>query len=81
MSSGSRFRVIPDPPVAGRDADIIYVGPAKEIVYQVDDGKEERVTPDKNGRFRIKIPSGDELMLDDGLGFPGYLHCDILHLD
>lgn len=81
MSSASRFRVIPDPPVAGNPADVVYVGPASEVVYQVDGGQEVRVTPDKNGRFRIKsVPSGDELMFDDRLGFPGYLHCEIQNL-
>lgn len=79
--SDSRFRVIPDPPVAGRPADVIYVGPASEVVYQVDSGKEVRVKPDKNGRFRIpSVPSGDEIMFDDRLGFPGFLHREILHL-
>lgn len=76
---GSRFRIRPNPPIAGKDAEITYIGPASEIEYQVDDRPPVKVKPDENGKFKIKVPSGDEIMFDDRLGLPGYLHCEILH--
>ncbi len=76
---GSRFRIRPNPPVAGKPAEVTYIGPAKEIEYQVDGGEPIKVKPDKDGKFRIDpIPGGDELVLSDNLGLPGYLHKDIV---
>lgn len=82
LPQGSRFRVRPDPPVEGQAVEVTYVGPAEEVEYQVDDGPAVRVRPDQNGKFRIDpLPPGDELMLSDNLGIPGYLHREILHTD
>jgi hypothetical protein len=70
---GSRFRVQPDPPVAGQPADVTYLGPARDVEWQADDGTPVRVRPDANGRFQIDpVPSGRSLMLSDNLGLPGY---------
>ena len=79
---GSRFRVEPTPPQAGSPAVVTYVGPATEVEYQVDGKEPVRVTPDKDGKFTIDpVPTGDELMLSDNLGLPGYLHTDIVEAD
>ncbi|MBK8974418.1 MAG: hypothetical protein IPM29_00685 [Planctomycetes bacterium] len=79
---GSRFRIQPDPPVAGQPLTVTYVGPAREVEWQVDGGAAHRVQPDANGRFRIDpVPTGDEIMFSDNLGVPGYLHREILEVD
>ena len=71
---GSRFRIQPDPPVAGRSLEVTYIGPAQEVEWQVDAGSPQRVTPDANGKFVLDpVPSGRSLMLSDNLGLPGYL--------
>ena len=76
---GSRFRIQPDPPQAGRPVVVTYIGPALIVEYQVDDEPAVRVTPDANGKFTIDpLPTGDELMLTDNLGQPGYLHANIM---
>jgi hypothetical protein len=81
LRDGSRFKIDPDPPVAGKDVDVTYVGPASEVEYQVDGHDPVKVTPDKDGKFRIKsLRSGKELMLSDNLGLPGYLHRNIVEL-
>ncbi len=78
--AGSRFRIRPNPPVAGKPAEVTYIGPAKEVEYQVDDGEPIKVKPDKDGKFTIaSVPSGDELVLSDNLGLPGYLHKNIVN--
>ena len=78
---GGRFRIQPDPPVAGQPADVTYIGPAAEVEWQVDGQPPVRVTPDANGRFRINpVPSGTDLMLSDNLGLPGFLSRRIVNL-
>jgi hypothetical protein len=78
---GSRFRVDPDPPVAGQSVSVTYIGPATEVEWQVDGGAPTRVQPDRDGKLRIDpLPSGTELMLSDNLGLPGYLHRRIVNL-
>lgn len=75
----SRFRIQPDPPVAGQPVEVTYSGPAKFVEYQVDGQPAVRVRPGADGKFRIDpMPSGDELMLSDNLGLPGYLHREII---
>ena len=75
---GSRFRIQPDPPQSGKPVVVTYIGPASEVEYQVDDGEPVRVKPDENGKFTIDpLPTGEELMLTDNLGQPGYLHANI----
>jgi hypothetical protein len=75
---GSRFRIDPDPPVAGQAVSVTYLGPAREVEWQVDDGSTTRVQPDANGEFQIDpLPSGRSLMLSDNLGLPGYLQARI----
>jgi len=77
----SRFRIQPDPPVAGKPAEVTYVGPATEVEWQADDGTPVRVKPGKDGRFTIpKVPSADSLMFTDHRGLPGYLYRDVTHL-
>ena len=49
----SRFRIDPNPPVAGRSLSVTYIGPADEVEYQIDDGTAVRIRPDENGRFLI----------------------------
>lgn len=79
MSGGSRFRIVPDPPIAGQPLEIVYVGPASEIEVQVDAQNPLRLTPDQDGKVRIpSLASGQELALSDNLGLPGYLHARIL---
>ncbi len=74
-AGGSRFRIDPDPPVAGNKVTVTYVGPATEVEWQVDANSSEKVTPDKDGKFCIDpMPHGTELSLTDNLGLPGYLH-------
>jgi hypothetical protein len=76
---GSRFRIDPNPPQAGKPAEVTYLGPATEVEYQVDDGTPIKVKPDKNGKFTINpVPSGDEIVFSDNLGLPGYLHTTIV---
>lgn len=71
---GSRFRIDPDPPVAGQPAEVTYLGPAREVEWQVDDGSPQQVRPDANGKFQLDpVPHGRSLMLSDNLGLPGYL--------
>ncbi|MHC4079550.1 MAG: hypothetical protein ACYTGW_10210 [Planctomycetota bacterium] len=78
-TGGSRFRIQPNPPVAGKKLEVTYIGPADVVEYQVDDETSVRVTPDANGKFTIDpLPAGDELMLTDNLGQPGYLHAEIV---
>jgi hypothetical protein len=80
MNGDSRFRVQPNPPVAGQPVEVTYIGPATEVEYQVDAGNPRKVKPDKDGKFTIaSVPSGDELILSDNLGLPGYLHTNIVH--
>ena len=75
---GSRFRIEPNPPQAGKPVTVTYIGPALVVEYQVDDDEPVRVKPDENGKFTIDpLPPGDELMLTDNLGQPGYLHANI----
>ena len=77
----SRFRIDPNPPVAGRSLSVTYIGPADEVEYQIDDGTAVRIRPDENGRFLIdRVPTGDEIMFSDRLGVPGYLHSDIVEV-
>jgi hypothetical protein len=72
---GSRFRVRPDPPVAGQPCEVTYLGPASQVEWQIDGGAPTTVQPDANGRFKIDpLPSGRALMLSDNLGLPGYQH-------
>lgn len=79
--AAKRFKLDPDPPVAGKPLEIIYIGPAKVIVMQVDGGKEKRLEPDDEGRIVVeKVGSGDELMLSDRGGIEGYVHRRITHL-
>jgi hypothetical protein len=79
MIGGSRFKIVPDPPFAGQPAEVVYIGPAIEVEYQIDGQLPVRVTPDKDGKFRIDpVPRGKELALSDNLGLPGYLLTDIL---
>ena len=79
MGSGSRFKIKPDPPVAGKKVEVTYIGPADEVEYQVDGGKTVKVRPDADGKFTINpLPAGDELMLTDNLGQPGYLFAEIV---
>lgn len=79
---GSRFRIDPDPPVAGQAVTVTYIGPATEVEWQVDGGAANRARPDQDGKFRIDpLPSGTELMLSDNLGLPGYLHRQIVNLN
>ncbi len=76
---GSRFRIQPDPPQAGKRLEVTYIGPADVVEYQVDDDTPVRVTPDANGKFVIDpLPSGTEIMFTDNLGHPGYLHSRIM---
>lgn len=76
--SPSRFRIQPDPPVAGQAVTVTYVGPATEVEWQVDGQPPVRVKPDAHGRFKIDpLPSGVEFMLSDRRGLPGYLHRNI----
>ena len=76
----SRFKVQPDPPVAGQPVEVTYSGPAKFVEYQVDGQPAVRVRPDADGKFRIDpLPAGDELMFSDNLGLPGYLYREIVH--
>jgi hypothetical protein len=74
MRDGSRFKIDPNPPVAGQPLTITYIGPASEIEYQVDGQPAVKAKPDKNGKVHIAhMPSGQELALSDNLGIPGYL--------
>lgn len=76
---GSRFRIQPDPPEAGKPVVVTYIGPALVVEYQIDDDRAVRVKPDANGKFTINpLPAGEELMLSDNLGQPGYLHASIV---
>lgn len=76
---GSRFRIQPDPPEAGKPVVVTYIGPAVVVEYQVDDERRVRVKPDKDGKFTIDpLPPGEELMLSDNLGQPGYLQANIV---
>ena len=51
-----------------------------QIDWHVDDGDPVKVEPDEDGCFWIDpVPKGDELVLSDNLGLPGYLHTDISH--
>lgn len=80
--TGSRFRVVPDPPIAGEPLEVTYVGPAAEVEYQIDGSPAVKVRPDADGRFRIDpVPAGGEIMFSDNRGLPGYLHRDIVQLD
>lgn len=75
----SRFKMLPDPPVAGQAVEVTYSGPAKYIEYQIDGQAAVRIQPGPDGKFRIDpVPSGDELMLSDNLGLPGYLYREIV---
>jgi hypothetical protein len=75
---GSRFRIQPDPPQAGKPLEVTYIGPADAVEYQVDDETAIRRKPDANGKFVIDpLPSGQEIMFTDNLGQPGYLHSPI----
>jgi hypothetical protein len=79
--SGSRFRIVPNPPAVGQACEVTYVGPAAEVSWQVDDGAPVRVRPGRDGKFRIDpVPQGSELMLSDGRGVPGYLYTEIVSL-
>lgn len=81
-AGGSRFKVDPDPPVAGKPLEITYVGPATVVEYQVDGHKSVKVKLDKEGKFRIaSLPAGDEIMFSDNRGLPGYLHKKVILLD
>lgn len=78
-TGGSRFRIQPDPPEAGKPVVVTYIGPALTVEYQVDDDQAVSVKPDANGKFTINpLPTGNELMLTDNLGQPGYLHANIV---
>jgi len=77
----SRFRIKPDPPESGKAVEVVYVGPASEVEYQVDGQAPVRVKPDANGKFKIDpVPTGNELWLSDSLGLPGNLHRKIVVL-
>ena len=76
---GSRFKIKPDPPEAGKAAEVTYVGPADAVDWQVDGGDPVSVSPDDDGKFRIDpVPSGTELTFSDNQGVPGYLHRTIV---
>lgn len=65
-----RFKIQPDPPIAGQPAQVTYEGSSRTIEYQVDDGPRVKVTipPDT---FPIDpVPGGDVLVLVDGTGDP-----------
>lgn len=77
--AASRFKIKPDPPIAGQPLEVVYVGPASEVEWQVDGGATKRATPDQDGKFRIPaLPTGVELTFSDNLGIPGYLQARIL---
>ena len=79
QDGGSRFRLRPDPPLAGQPVEVTYLGPASQVEWQVDGGTPTTVRPDRNGKFRIDpLPRGRALMLSDNLGMPGYQHRRIL---
>lgn len=74
MISGSRFKCDPNPAIAGEPAEIFYLGPAKTVEIQVDGNSPFSAAPDQNGRILISaVPPGDELVMSDNLGIPGYL--------
>ena len=82
MKDGSRFKIDPDPPIAGNSVCVTYIGAASEVEWQVDGDDPVKVKPDKDGKFKIKsLPSGDELFLSVNRGLPGYLQRDITHLN
>lgn len=82
MRGPSRFRIDPNPPTAGGSVEVTYIGPSTEITWQVDDGDPTRVRPGADGKFRIDpVPSGDDLMISDGRGGPGYLFAEIVEAD
>lgn len=80
QGSGARFRLKPDPPVAGKPLEVQYLGPATEIEIQIDGGKPKKKKPDKDGRLVIDpLPAGGEIMITDRLGLEGYLHRKIIN--
>ncbi|MCA8970888.1 MAG: hypothetical protein KDC95_13925 [Planctomycetes bacterium] len=79
--TGKRFKLDPDPPIAGKPLEITYVGRARVIMMQIDDRPEQRLKPDEQGRITISsVGSGDEFMLSDRDGLDGYVHRQIQHL-
>lgn len=81
-NNGSRFKIEPNPPVAGERATVTYVGPAREVEWQVDGQDPVSVKPNDNGKFVIDpVPDGIELWLSDNLGLPGHLHSNIVLVD
>ena len=79
MTGGSRFRIEPNPPEAGKPLKVTYIGPANVVEYQVDGEPPVKVEPDADGNFCIDpLPPGEELMLTDNLGQPGYLFVEIV---
>lgn len=79
--AGKRFKIDPDPPVAGKPLKITYIGPASTILVQIDSRQAVRLKPDDEGRVSIsRLASGDELMLSDQDSIEGYLHRRITHL-
>ncbi|GEM_PF-3294603 len=81
QGAGSRFRIEPDPPVAGKPLKVFYLGPATTVEWQVDGKDPIRVKPNTDGGFTIpSVPPGTEIMFSDLLGLPGYLHRRIVHL-
>ncbi|MGE3877911.1 MAG: hypothetical protein AB7I19_02540, partial [Planctomycetota bacterium] len=66
----------------GQAVEVIYVGPEREIEYQVDGQPPIRLRVGRGGRARIeRLPRGRALMLSDNLGLPGYLHREIVEAD
>lgn len=81
LAFNSRFKMVPNPPVAGKPLEIIYIGPATEIEVQIDGRRPQRLKPDRNGRAVLEsVPAGDEIFLSDNLGIPGFLHAKIVHM-
>lgn len=79
-SSGSDFRVEPNPVVDGQDATVTYTGSEDTVYFQVDGGETIRVDVSRNKTFKIsktKLRNGTHLYLTTKKGWPGFLMVEI----
>jgi len=68
--------------VAGGKVEVTYIGPAKEIEYQVDGRPPVKIKPDQNGKLEIEsVPAGEEFVLSDNHGLPGFLFSEIISVE
>lgn len=65
---GPKFKINPDPPIAGQPATITYDGAEKQVVWGVLGGRMNKSTVPPRDILIDPVPSGERLVITDDSG-------------